>query len=129
MQGFLSRPLVILSEGRFCHKQLLVPSVSILVNRYYFWVTFEACNVRLFVICKKIVIRVLNQTTLPSQDCSKWMRHVGKGIFYNVFRFYLHEYMLRLCQMASVSEVVTTTSVTLFVLIYTCLNNNNRYEA
>ena len=39
------------------------------------------------------------------------------------------KYMLRLYQMALVLEVVTTMFVALFVLIYTCLNNNNRCEA
>ena len=48
-----------------------------------------------------------------------------------ILDFDLSEYvnMLRLNQMASVLEVVTMTIVTFFVLIYTCLNNNNQYEA
>ena len=37
--------------------------------------------------------------------------------------------MLRLYQMASVLEVGTVTTVILTVLIYTCLNNNNQYDA
>ena len=38
-------------------------------------------------------------------------------------------YMLRLYQMASVSEVVSMSIVTYALIIYTRLNNNNQYKA
>ena len=47
----------------------------------------------------------------------------------NIRNILFYPYMLRLWHLASILEVLNTLVVTLFVLIYTCLNNNNQYEA
>ena len=57
-------------------------------------------------------------------DTGSWKNLNGSTLYNNKI-----EYMLRLYQMASISEVVPVSTVTLVVLIYTCLNNNNQYEA
>ena len=57
-------------------------------------------------------------------------RYNGKiDVYTNLNAAFILIYMLRLYQMASVSEVVPVSTVTFTVLIYTRLNNNNQYKA